>query len=353
MVEQVVAAAQGGTTRASRTSAGPTRGTSAPLPPGREQPRRLPTPAAPDVRTPISAATSPMRRPPPERDGASGSLTGQRLQRLTRGPQRDPLLVQGGVRGVHEGECAGDVSSCTASHDLRRGHRPVPLPQTSVRQQREPVRLAEDPVTGLGPPRPGGARRRPRSCGSAGSRGRRGGRGRRCADGGRSSSRRGYGAVGVTGDSRDAEKAPGRRHCGDRATRPVPGGADVRSAHETQGRKDDARTVVVEAPPARALTGAPCCRRPVWSPHPPPRRRTVRPSPPRYGQVRGATGESANAYLGIPYAAPPVGDRRAGSRPPRLARWAGVRDATAPRRSLHAGEPVHPLGRSGRTRHPQ
>ncbi|MFJ7772391.1 carboxylesterase/lipase family protein [Streptomyces sp. NPDC097107] len=49
----------------------------------------------------------------------------------------------------------------------------------------------------------------------------------------------------------------------------------------------------------------------------------------RYGQVRGETGESANAYLGIPYAAPPVGDRR--WRPPAPpARWTGVRDATAP-----------------------
>ncbi|WND35906.1 carboxylesterase/lipase family protein [Streptomyces sp. BB1-1-1] len=49
----------------------------------------------------------------------------------------------------------------------------------------------------------------------------------------------------------------------------------------------------------------------------------------RYGQVRGETGESANAYLGIPYAAPPVGDRR--WKPPAPpARWAGVRDATAP-----------------------
>jgi para-nitrobenzyl esterase len=49
----------------------------------------------------------------------------------------------------------------------------------------------------------------------------------------------------------------------------------------------------------------------------------------RYGQVRGAAGESANSYLGIPYAAPPVGERR--WRPPAApARWTGVRDATTP-----------------------
>ncbi|MCP9991395.1 carboxylesterase/lipase family protein [Streptomyces albogriseolus] len=49
----------------------------------------------------------------------------------------------------------------------------------------------------------------------------------------------------------------------------------------------------------------------------------------RYGQVRGEAGESANAYLGIPYAAPPVGDLR--WKPPAPPeRWSGVRDATTP-----------------------
>ncbi|MFI8193031.1 carboxylesterase/lipase family protein [Streptomyces sp. NPDC085946] len=49
----------------------------------------------------------------------------------------------------------------------------------------------------------------------------------------------------------------------------------------------------------------------------------------RYGQVRGEAGETAHSYLGLPYAAPPVGPLR--WRPPaRPARWAGVRDATAP-----------------------
>lgn len=47
----------------------------------------------------------------------------------------------------------------------------------------------------------------------------------------------------------------------------------------------------------------------------------------RYGQVRGAAGERADDYLGIPYAAPPVGALR--WKPPAApARWAGVRDAT-------------------------
>ncbi|MEU0226822.1 carboxylesterase/lipase family protein [Streptomyces sp. NPDC006284] len=49
----------------------------------------------------------------------------------------------------------------------------------------------------------------------------------------------------------------------------------------------------------------------------------------RYGQVRGATGETTHDYLGIPYAAPPVGDLR--WKPPAApARWTGVRDATTP-----------------------
>ncbi|WP_235978628.1 MULTISPECIES: carboxylesterase/lipase family protein [Streptomyces] len=49
----------------------------------------------------------------------------------------------------------------------------------------------------------------------------------------------------------------------------------------------------------------------------------------RYGQVEGKRGETAHSYLGIPYAAPPVGTRR--WKPPSPPeRWPGVRDATAP-----------------------
>ncbi|MFE9132586.1 carboxylesterase/lipase family protein [Streptomyces sp. NPDC007355] len=49
----------------------------------------------------------------------------------------------------------------------------------------------------------------------------------------------------------------------------------------------------------------------------------------RYGQVRGTAGERADDYLGIPYAAPPVGGLR--WKPPAApARWTGVRDASAP-----------------------
>lgn len=49
----------------------------------------------------------------------------------------------------------------------------------------------------------------------------------------------------------------------------------------------------------------------------------------RYGKVRGQAGQSANSYLGIPYAAPPVGELR--WKPPSPpARWSGVRDATEP-----------------------
>ena len=48
----------------------------------------------------------------------------------------------------------------------------------------------------------------------------------------------------------------------------------------------------------------------------------------RYGVVRG-TGDEVRAYLGIPYAAPPVGNLR--WRPPQSpASWTGVRDATRP-----------------------
>ncbi|WP_235017763.1 carboxylesterase/lipase family protein [Thermomonospora echinospora] len=49
----------------------------------------------------------------------------------------------------------------------------------------------------------------------------------------------------------------------------------------------------------------------------------------RYGQVRGTAAETANSYLGIPYAAPPVGSLR--WKPPSPpARWPGVRDASTP-----------------------
>ncbi|MFC8956064.1 carboxylesterase/lipase family protein [Streptomyces sp. NPDC057101] len=49
----------------------------------------------------------------------------------------------------------------------------------------------------------------------------------------------------------------------------------------------------------------------------------------RYGQVRGTAGERADDYLGIPYAAPPVGGLR--WKPPAApARWTGVRDAATP-----------------------
>ncbi|MER6348067.1 carboxylesterase/lipase family protein [Streptomyces sp. NPDC001595] len=49
----------------------------------------------------------------------------------------------------------------------------------------------------------------------------------------------------------------------------------------------------------------------------------------RYGQVQGKAGDTAHSFLGIPYAAPPVGSQR--WKPPSgPARWSGVRDATTP-----------------------
>ncbi|HEX2315310.1 MAG TPA: carboxylesterase/lipase family protein [Thermomonospora sp.] len=49
----------------------------------------------------------------------------------------------------------------------------------------------------------------------------------------------------------------------------------------------------------------------------------------RYGEVRGTAGPTAHSYLGIPYAAPPVGTLR--WKPPAPpARWQGVRDASVP-----------------------
>ncbi|TDT37290.1 para-nitrobenzyl esterase [Streptomyces sp. BK208] len=49
----------------------------------------------------------------------------------------------------------------------------------------------------------------------------------------------------------------------------------------------------------------------------------------RYGQLRGTAGQTADDYLGIPYAAPPVGGLR--WKPPAApGHWSGVRDATRP-----------------------
>lgn len=63
----------------------------------------------------------------------------------------------------------------------------------------------------------------------------------------------------------------------------------------------------------------------------------------RYGQVQGKAGETAHAYLGIPYAAPPTGDRR--WKPPSPpASWTGVRDATAPGNPCMQGPSSTPWG---------
>src|SRR5579859_6551492 len=64
------------------------------------------------------------------------------------------------------------------------------------------------------------------------------------------------------------------------------------------------------------------------------------------GAVRGTAGPAGDAFLGLPYAAPPLGNLR--WRPPRLpARWHGVRDATTfapscPQKA--AGNPFLPPG---------
>jgi len=51
----------------------------------------------------------------------------------------------------------------------------------------------------------------------------------------------------------------------------------------------------------------------------------------RAGTVKGVQGAGVRAFLGVPYAAPPVGDLR--WRPPRpVAAWEGLRDATRPSR---------------------
>ncbi|MFP1625620.1 carboxylesterase family protein [Streptomyces sp. 5K101] len=49
-----------------------------------------------------------------------------------------------------------------------------------------------------------------------------------------------------------------------------------------------------------------------------------------HGWVRGAAGhDGGRVFQGIPFAAPPTGERR--WRPPQpVARWSGVRDTTAP-----------------------
>ncbi len=61
------------------------------------------------------------------------------------------------------------------------------------------------------------------------------------------------------------------------------------------------------------------------------------------GAVRGLANGAADEFLGIPYAAPPVGALR--WRPPQAAaRWSGVRDATqfAP----HCPQPASPFGQA-------
>ena len=62
-----------------------------------------------------------------------------------------------------------------------------------------------------------------------------------------------------------------------------------------------------------------------------------------YGAVRGLANEAVDEFLGIPYAAPPVGALR--WRPPQpAARWSGVRDATQFR--PHCPQPASPFGQA-------
>lgn len=59
------------------------------------------------------------------------------------------------------------------------------------------------------------------------------------------------------------------------------------------------------------------------------------------GVVRGIRADGVRSFLGVPYAAPPVGDRR--WRPPQpAAAWHGVRDATA--FGPHCAQPSSPFG---------
>src|SRR5688500_623616 len=59
------------------------------------------------------------------------------------------------------------------------------------------------------------------------------------------------------------------------------------------------------------------------------------------GLVRGVATETHDQFLGIPYAAPPVGELR--WQPPRpAARWAGARDAS--RFSSPCAQPAGPFG---------
>jgi para-nitrobenzyl esterase len=61
------------------------------------------------------------------------------------------------------------------------------------------------------------------------------------------------------------------------------------------------------------------------------------------GAVRGLANGAVDEFLGIPYAAPPVGTLR--WRPPQLtARWSGVRDAT--RFAPHCPQPATPFGQA-------
>jgi para-nitrobenzyl esterase len=59
------------------------------------------------------------------------------------------------------------------------------------------------------------------------------------------------------------------------------------------------------------------------------------------GAVRGKVTAGVEGFFGIPYAAPPVGQRR-WKPPARAADWQGVRDAT--KHAPHCAQPVSPVG---------
>ena len=61
------------------------------------------------------------------------------------------------------------------------------------------------------------------------------------------------------------------------------------------------------------------------------------------GAVRGLANGAVNEFLGIPYAAPPVGALRWQSPQP-AARWFGVRDAT--QFGPHCPQPASPFGKA-------